>query len=251
MDLTVIVPTRNERATIAKLVERVDRTLSPLDLDFEVLVVDDSDDDTPAVAQRAARTGAPVRVHHRPPDERSGGLAGAVQLGMELASESESIAVMDGDLQHPPELLSDLVDAVRTDADIAVASRYIEGGGSVAGLDGRGRRVTSLAARAAARLLLARARHVADPLSGFFALRRDVVGAVPLRASGFKILLEILVLGRWARVAEVPLRMDPRAGGASKAGAAEGLAFAAQLWRLLRAPARVRLPRSATARSSA
>ena len=230
--------------------QRVDETLTPLELDYEMLVVDDSDDDTPERVRRAADAGARVRLCHRPPDERDDGLAGAVQRGIELSPASTAVAVMDGDLQHPPELLAELVLAVRGDADVAVASRYVAGGGDVAGLDGRTRRLTSRAARAAARLLLARARRVEDPLSGFFAVRRHVVEDAPLRASGFKILLEILVLGRWARVAEVPLRMDPRAGGASKAGPREGVAFAAQLARLVRASRSTRA-RAAAARSSA
>jgi dolichol-phosphate mannosyltransferase len=251
MDLTVIVPTRNERETIEELVDRVDESIRPLDVDYEVLVVDDSDDDTPDRVLRAADGGAPVRLCHRPPDEREDGLAGAVQRGLDLASGSQAIAVMDGDLQHPPELLPELVDAVRGEADVAVASRYVEEGGSVAGLDGPGRRLTSRAARLAARVLLGRARSVEDPLSGFFVVRRDVVAGAPLRASGFKILLEILVLGRWRRAVEVPLRMEPRAGGESKAGVREGVLYGAQLARLVRASFSLRLRRAADARSSA
>ena len=249
MNLTVIVPTRNEAETIGELVERVDRSLAHTAVDYEVLVVDDSDDDTPTRAREASEAGSPVRVLHRPPEARSGGLAGAVQTGIEAAPGSTLIAVMDGDLQHPPELLPELVDRVLTDADVAVASRYVAGGGRLSGLDGRGRRLTSLAARAAARLLLPRVRRVQDPLSGFFALRRKVVAATPVRASGFKILLEILVRGRWARVAEVPLEMEARAAGQSNAGAREGLAYGAQLLRLLVAESR-RYLRPAAATSS-
>ncbi len=252
MELTVIVPTRNERETIEELVGRVDETMRPLALEYEMLVVDDSDDDTPERVRRAAaEAGAPVRLCHRAPNDREDGLAGAVQRGIDLAEGSRAIAVMDGDLQHPPELLPELVDAVQHDADVAVASRYVEDGGSVAGLDGRSRRFTSRAARLAARLLLRRARSVEDPLSGFFAVRRDVVAGAPLHARGFKILLEILVLGRWRQAVEVPLRMEPRAGGESKAGLREGLVYGAQLVRLLRTSLSLRRRRSAAARSSA
>jgi dolichol-phosphate mannosyltransferase len=251
MELTVIVPTRNERDTIEELVDRVDESMRAIDLEYEVLVVDDSEDDTSERVRHVAHGGAPVRLCHRPPEERYDGLAGAVQRGIDLAGDSRTIAVMDADLQHPPELLPELVDAVRHRADVAVASRYVEEGGSVAGLDGRSRRLTSRAARVAARLLLRRARSVEDPLSGFFAVRRDVVAGAPLRASGFKILLEILVLGRWRRAVEVPLRMQPRAGGESKAGMREGLTYGAQLLRLLGASLSLRLRRSAPARSSA
>lgn len=251
MEFTVIVPTRNESATIEELVDRVDETMRPLDMDYEVLVVDDSDDDTPDRVERIANDGASVRLCHRTPDERDDGLAGAVRRGLDIASASHTIAVMDGDLQHPPELLPELVDAVRHGADVAVASRYVAEGGDVAGLDGRGRRLTSRAARAAAKLLLGRAGGVEDPLSGFFAVRRDVIAEAPLKASGFKILLEILVVGRWRRAVEVPFRMQPRAGGESKAGLREGLAYGAQLVRLLRTSLSLRLRRSLAARSSA
>jgi len=246
MELTVIVPTRNESDTIEEVVERVQKTMRPLDLDYEVLVVDDSDDDTPNKVVRAANDGAPVRLCHRAPDERADGLAGAVRRGLDLSPASQTFAVMDGDLQHPPELLRKLVEAVTRDADVAVASRYIAEGGEAAGLDGRGRRFTSRAARAAARLLLRRARSVEDPLSGFFAVRRDVVEGAPLEARGFKILLEVLVLGRWRRAVEVPFRMEARAGGRSKAGPPEGLAYATQLVRLLRASLSPRLRSSAS-----
>ena len=251
MELTVIVPTRNERDTIEELVHRVEETMRPLDTDYEVLVVDDSDDDTPDTVKRITRDGAPVRMCHRTPDEREDGLAGAVRRGLDIACASHTIAVMDGDLQHPPELLPELMDEIRDGADIAVASRYVAEGGDVAGLDGRGRRLTSRAARTAARSLLTRARRVEDPLSGFFAVRRAVVVGAPLEARGFKILLEILVLGNWRRAVEVPLRMQPRAGGESKAGLREGLTYGAQLARLLRKSLSLRLRRSARARSAA
>jgi dolichol-phosphate mannosyltransferase len=246
MELTVIVPTRNESDTIEEVVERVQETMRPRDLDYEILVVDDSDDDTPDKVARAGIGGAPVRLCHRRPDDRGDGLAGAVRHGLALSAGSKTFAVMDGDLQHPPELLGELVDAVRRDADVAVASRYIAEGGDVAGLDGRGRRFTSRAARAAARLLLRRARSVEDPLSGFFAVRRHVVEGAPLEARGFKILLEVLVVGRWRSAVEVPLRMEPRAGGRSKAGVREGLVFGAQLSRLLRVSLSPRLRSSAS-----
>lgn len=250
MELTVIVPTRNEAETIEELVGRVDRSLARADVDYEVLVVDDSDDDTPGRVERARRGGTPLRLLHRPPEARSGGLAGAVQRGIDAAPTSDVIAVMDADLQHPPELLPALVEEVQAGADVAVASRYVAGGGGVTGLDGPARRLTSVAARIAARVLLPPARHVQDPMSGFFALRRDVVADTALRAEGFKILLEILVRGRWSRVAEVPLSMHARAAGRSKAGAREGAAYGKQLLRLVAVAVRARYRRLAAASSS-
>jgi dolichol-phosphate mannosyltransferase len=232
MDLTVVVPTRNEAATVDELADRTTRALDETGLSFEILFVDDSDDGTPSAVQRARRRGLPLRLLHRPAAERHDGLAGAVRAGFDDANGSTLLAVIDGDLQHPPEVLPRLVAAVQQGADVAVGSRFVDGGGDVAGLDGRGRRVISRATRESARLTLRRVRPVRDPLSGCFLVRRDVVATAGLQTSGFKILLEILVRGRWSRVAEVPIRMAPREIGHSKAGLREGIRYVLLLARL-------------------
>ena len=78
---------------------------------------------------------------------------------------------------------------------------------------------------------------MSDPLSGFFALHRSVVDGIELRPHGFKILLEILARGRWARVQEVPFVFGNRMSGDSKASVSEGMRFARHLARLV-GPAR-------------
>jgi dolichol-phosphate mannosyltransferase len=240
---SIVIPLHNEQESLEELQRRLAAVLSRLDGDAEVLLIDDGSSD--------ATYPLMLELHRRDPRFKTVQLARnfghqlAITAGIDLA-RGDAVVVMDGDLQHPPELLGELVDAVRRDADVAVASRYIAEGGDVAGLDGRGRRFTSRAARAAARLLLRRARSVEDPLSGFFAVRRHVVEGAPLEARGFKILLEVLVVGRWRSAVEVPLRMEPRAGGRSKAGVREGLVFGAQLSRLLRVSLSPRLRSSAS-----
>ncbi|OZB89897.1 MAG: glycosyl transferase family 2, partial [Microbacterium sp. 14-71-5] len=98
---TVIIPTFNERDNIAALISRVSAALS--DRDGEILFVDDSTDDTPGVIRTlAASAPMPVRLLHR--DKPEGGLGGAVVEGIRSAAYDVCI-VMDGDLQHPPELL--------------------------------------------------------------------------------------------------------------------------------------------------
>lgn len=232
MDLTVVVPTRNESANVAELAERATRALIPAGIAFEILFVDDSDDDTPARVLDAKGRGLPVRLLHRPVGSRRNGLAGAVTAGFDDAADSRMLAVIDGDLQHPPEVLPRLVDAVHGGADVVVGSRFVDGGGDVSGLDGPSRRMISRVTRNAARLTLRRARRVRDPLSGCFLVRRDVVSGAPIQTNGFKILLEILVRGRWNRVAEVPMRMAPRPAGDSKAGVREGIRYLRLLARL-------------------
>jgi dolichol-phosphate mannosyltransferase len=232
MDLTVVVPTRNEAANVDELADRAARCLDATGISFEILFVDDSDDDTPAKVRSAQARGLPLRLLHRPVGERSDGLAGAVRAGFDRSDDSAMLAVMDGDLQHPPEILSRLVNAMHDGADVAVASRFVSGGGDVAGLDGPLRRMVSRTTRIAARLTLRRVRPVHDPLSGCFMLRREVVTAGSLQTSGFKILLEILARGRWSRVVEVPIRMQPRGLGTSKADLREGVRYARLLARL-------------------
>lgn len=222
--VTVVVPTRNEADNVPVLVSRLDTALDGLDAD--VLFVDDSDDHTAAAIAAAARQSRHrVRARVRPPEHRNGGLAGAVTAGLQ-ATRSTWVVVMDGDLQHPPELVPALVAAgVSEGADLVVATRY-DGEGSATGLDGRARRTTSRAATTLTRLLFPRrVRNVSDPMSGFFAVRREVLDPAALHAVGFKILLEILVRTPACTVAQVPFRFDARRSGDSKASMREGLRF--------------------------
>ncbi|HET9692382.1 MAG TPA: glycosyltransferase [Acidimicrobiales bacterium] len=235
-NVSVIVPTRHEAATVPLLTDRATAALRARAIDGQVVFVDDSDDATPEVLGEISASRPEVAVLHRQPAQRRGGLAGAVFAGF-AASDAPVLAVMDGDLQHPPEVLGDLLDPVLTGvADIAVASRFV-GGGSDAGLAGPLRRTVSRAAAGAARSALPRVRGVHDPLSGFFALRREVVDGVDLAADGFKILLEVLAKGHWQRVVEVPFTFEARPAGASKASLAVGRQFVSQLVRLAATPA--------------
>ena len=234
-DVTVVVPTRNEAPNVGPLVSRASDALSPLGLRWQLVFVDDSDDATPARVAAAARQGHPVRLLHRAPEARVGGLGGAVLVGFEQAVTSDIIAVMDGDLQHPPELLVGLVQAVQPGGtDVAVASRFLAAGDP--GCLGPWRRAVSHGSRSSVRLLFRDLRRVADPLSGFFALRRTVIDGVDLRPEGFKILLEVLVRGSWGTITEIPCGLAPRHHGESKARLDQGLAFGRQVARLLIAP---------------
>jgi dolichol-phosphate mannosyltransferase len=230
VDVTVVVPTRHERGNVAALAARLAGSLDPTGIDWRLLFVDDSDDDTPDVI--ASLPSPRVGVLHRPPAERTGGLSGAVMAGV-AATTSRWVAVMDGDLQHPPEAVGQLLEPLRSGtADLVVASRYVAGG-SPGGLAGPWRLFVSGAARRAAHLVFPRSRRVSDPLGGFFAFDRAVVEGVSLRPHGFKILLEVIVRGRWSQVAVVPYRFAARVDGRSKAGLREGMRFVrhvCQLW---------------------
>ena len=224
----VVIPTRNESANVVPLVARLEKALT--DLNAEIVFVDDSDDDTPDVIAAVARTtNVRVRLVHRAPGERAGGLGGAVLAGMRW-SEAPWVVVMDGDLQHPPEVVPRLLEAgAANDLDVVVASRYREDG-NAAGLSSRYRRIASSGASAAAKIAFPhRLAGVTDPMSGFFALRVDKLDPKTLRPNGFKILLEILGRSAQLRVGEVAFTFAERNGGVSKATYREAVRYFRQL----------------------
>jgi dolichol-phosphate mannosyltransferase len=221
--LTVVIPTYNEAANVRQLLDELAGALAGLD-SAEVLFVDDSTDGTDVlIAQLAPTAGFPVRVLHREAPE--GGLGGAVVAGLRAASTPWCV-VMDADLQHPPAVAPLLVAAgERADAALVVASRYAAGHQD-AGFAGP---IRSLISRMCTRLVRAAFPRtlagISDPMSGFFAIRRDLWHGHDLQPRGYKILLELAVRTRPATVAEVGYRFAPRHAGESKAGLAEGLRF--------------------------
>jgi len=224
VDLTVVIPTRNEAPNVPEMLGRLDGALR--DLDAEVLFVDDSDDDTPAVISAAAQAAPrPVRLLHRAPENRAGGLGGAVIAGMRTAA-APWVVVLDGDLQHPPELVPALVATGRaTSADLVYGTRY-SGRGTAYGLDGALRSLVSTLCTVLAKLVFpGRLRGISDPMSGFFAVRVDAVALPALRPAGYKILVEIIARSALSTVTAVPYAFRPRFAGRSKASLREGLLF--------------------------
>lgn len=236
-DLSVVVPTRNELDNIWPLLESLQRALRGLRV--EVIFVDDSDDDTARVISDMARmlnsSLFHIQLEHRVAGEaRAGGLATAVVQGMNKA-RATYVAVIDADLQHPPEQLRVFYEqAVLQDADLVIASRYIKGG-SNRGLDSLGRRCISVGLKWTAKLLFpGQLFRLSDPLSGFFLLRRALLDGVSLRPIGYKILLEILLRCPWQNVLEVPYHFQSRAHGQSKARMQQGLLVLQHMLRLWR-----------------
>ena len=229
--LSLVIPTFNEAANVPRLLERLARALAAVPQDYELLVVDDdSPDGTWRVAEALRERYPQVRVLRRQADR--GGLARAVVDGWE-AAHGELLAVMDADLQHPPEVLRSLVGALEDETvDIAIASRYLDGAGSWRGPRRWGSRAAS---RMAYLVLPAGARGVTDPLSGYFVLRRGVIHDAPLKPRGYKILLDVLARGRYRRIVEIPYPFGTRVHGRSKVNAVVILDYLRQLWDLSRA----------------
>ena len=225
--ITVVVPTRNEAGNVATLVTALELVARTVPLD--VIFVDDSDDDTPAIVEQvAAGATVPVQLIHRPPGERDGGLGGAVIAGFRAAS-APWVCVMDGDLQHPPSLIPEMfARALADDLDLVSASRFRAASGRP-GLSRLRQRCSSLLISLARVGFPLKLRNVTDPLTGFFLVRRERLRLNELHPRGFKILLEILVRTSGLRVGEVPFTFGARHTGESKASAQEAWNYLRQV----------------------
>ena len=224
VELTVVVPTRNEMDNIDELVERVRRSLGSTGIRYEVLFVDDSDDQTPEAIAAHVEDGSPVRLLHRRPGTRAGGLGGALCAGFADARGSHALCI-DGDLQHPPEILAPMARVlIAGTAEVVVGTRYLAGGGND-GLNGRWRRLGSVASRDLARCAIPRLRLTTDPGSGLFGFDLRIIEGIDLKPLGYKTLIEILARSNWTSLAEVPYHFDARSHGSSNASAREGVRF--------------------------
>ena len=212
--ISIVIPTYNEAGGIGETLRRAARALALTGERFELIVVDDAGSDgTADIAEGLARE-LPVRVLRRTGRQ---GLATAVMDGWRIA-QGNVLGVMDGDLQHPPEVLPVLVNALRTGgADLVIASRYMEGGGSENWPWFR-RMTSRLATRLAVCVLPGTVIDVADPMSGMFVLRAAALNGCRLNPTGYKILLEVLARVQCHKVMEVPYTFDRRNIGSSKLG---------------------------------
>src|SRR6476659_3824254 len=186
LELTVVIPTFNERANIPVLVERLHGVLAGAAWEA-IFVDDDSPDGTAAVVKAIGEQDSRVRCIRR---IKRRGLAGACIEGM-LASQANYVAVMDADLQHDEGLLTEMLKVLRSDgADMVIGSRYVAGG--EAGGFSQQRHTASRAAVWLARRALG--VDVADPTSGFFMMRRSTIDKIApeLSTQGFKVLADIL-----------------------------------------------------------
>ena len=212
--LSIVAPTFNEAANVALLRDRIAAALG--DVAWELIFVDDdSPDGTAAIAHRLAQSDRRVRCLLRVGRR---GLVSAACEGI-LSSSAPLVAVIDADLQHDESLLAAMMTALEDDAlDVVVGSRYVAGGG--VGDWAPARVATSRIATRLARLVLR--ADLADPMSGFFMIRREAALRC-IRAGtsgvGFKILFDLFASSPLPlRHRELPYRFRQRAHGESKLG---------------------------------
>jgi dolichol-phosphate mannosyltransferase len=219
-ELSVVVPTFNERDNVTVLYRRLEATLAGIA--WEVVFVDDNSPDgtwdvVRGLAQRDSRVRCIRRIGRR-------GLSGACIEGI-LASSAPCAAVIDADLQHDETQLPKMLSLLRSgQAELVVGSRYIEGYKSE-GFNQQRAGASALATEIARKMLRV---EIADPMSGFFMIRRDRFEqlAPQLSVHGFKILLDIVATARGTlRAVEIPYTFGARQHGESKLDSMVALDF--------------------------
>ncbi len=213
--VSIIVPTLNEEENIAPLVSQITACAVPF---REILFVDDRSTDATRAKIRALERSHPIRLIEQ--DGADVGLAGAIMSGAR-AAEGEIILVMDADLSHPPERITDLLAPLFAGtADLVVGSRYIKGG-STEGWP-MWRRIVSRAGAALAYPLTG----LHDSMCGFFAIGRSRLLELAPETSGFKIVFETIVRADGTlRVREIPITFRERIRGRSKMSLGVALRF--------------------------
>ena len=224
--LSVVVPTFNEKNNVEHLIRQIGEALTDV-TPYEILFIDDSFDETPEVLERLCGIYKHVHYLHRTGEK---GLASAVVKGFSLA-RGNVLAVMDADLQHPPQLLVDMYLAIADGADIVLPSRYTQGGKDE-GLNWF-RKLASTTAKFVGKVMLPSLRKISDPTSGFFMLKRDVIVDAELHPLGWKILMEVLVMGKYKKVVELPYAFQKRVADESKISFKVTLQYFAHIFSLL------------------
>ena len=230
--VSVIIPTYNESENIIQVLKSIGEHL-PKDVEIEAIVVDDNSPDGTGkvvedyIADTRNEAGYSIDIIHR---ETKSGLSSAILDGIQHSS-AETIVVMDSDFSHPPKIIPQLVEEIKTSGyDIAIASRYTEGG-EVSGWSTK-RKLISKGATGIAKAGLG--VNESDPMSGFFAFKRKILEGIKFDAIGYKMLLEILVKTKGAKVKEIPYTFTDRARGSSKLDSSTMFDFVTSVWKLYR-----------------
>lgn len=210
---SLVIPTYQERHNIEKIIKILTQLLNEfIPRQYELIIVDDdSPDGTWEIAQSLIAEYPHLQVIRR---QHERGLSSAVIRGWQVA-KGTILGVIDGDLQHPPEILKQLLQAIAQGADLAVASRHVDGGGVSSW--SMIRRCLSRGAQILGLILLPGVLgRVSDPMSGYFILRRTCIAGITLNPVGYKILLEVIGRGKINEITEVGYVFCERQEGESK-----------------------------------
>ncbi|HLC56216.1 MAG TPA: glycosyltransferase family 2 protein [Candidatus Nanoarchaeia archaeon] len=217
MKLSLVIPTYNEKENIEKIVKRILEEFKENKINAEIIIVDDnSPDGTGKILKSLKEKHKNIKVINR---KEKTGLSSAVLEGWKI-SDGEVLGVIDADLSHPPGKIKELFWAIESgEADFTVGSRYVKGG-KIEGWNLKRKLMSKIAT------LLSRVyTKVKDPMTGFFMIKREVIKNVDLNPKGFKILLEIIIKGKYNKVKEIPITFINRVEGESKAGVKEIICY--------------------------
>jgi len=230
--ISIIIPTYNESENIIKVLKSIAEHL-PEDIATEALVIDDnSPDGTGKIVEdyindTQNEIGYAIEVIHR---KSKSGLSSAILDGIQHSS-AETVVVMDSDFSHPPKIIPQLIEEIKVSGyDIVIASRYTKGG-EVSGWSTK-RKLISKGATEIAKAGLG--VNESDPMSGFFAFKRKILEGIKFDAIGYKMLLEILVKTKGAKVKEIPYTFTDRTRGSSKLDSSTMLDYVKSVWKLYR-----------------
>jgi dolichol-phosphate mannosyltransferase len=231
--VSIVIPTFNEGQNLREIVQLLSQSLDEILAEpYELIVVDDNSPDRTWKLAEALMKDYPQLQVIRRTQER--GLSSAVVRGWQ-AAQGEFLGVIDADLQHPPEIVSKLLGAMKEGADLAVASRHVTGGG-VSEWSLR-RRFLSRGAQILGLILLPSVvGRVSDPMSGYFMVRRTAIAGPLLNPQGYKILIEVLAKGNIRTIAEVGYVFQERQGGKSKVTGQQYIDYLIHLLRLRSQP---------------
>ena len=210
---SLVLPTYNESGNITEIIQVLTQLLDTvLKNQYELIVVDDNSPDyTWKIAADLMPDYPQLRVMRRIEEK---GLSTAVVRGWQVA-RGDILGVIDADLQHPPEILLQLLEEMHQGADLALASRHVEGGGvsewSII------RRILSRGAQMLGLLILPEViSRLSDPMSGYFMVKRKAIAEKVLSPVGYKILVEVAARGNVRWIAEVGYVFRERQAGESK-----------------------------------
>ncbi|MEK7612055.1 MAG: glycosyltransferase family 2 protein [Patescibacteria group bacterium] len=221
-ELSIIIPTYNERINIEKLIPRIFLILKEHNIHGEIIIVDDNSPDGTAKAVLLLKTTyRHLSLLERP---RKMGLSSAVIAGFQVAN-GKIIGVMDADLSHPPEKIPEMFNTFKNDnVHLVIGSRYILGG-KIEGWN-MYRRMMSRGAIIISKIFT----NTQDTMSGFFMIRKNRIPTHDLNPRGFKILLELLIKSKIRDVVEIPITFTNRTYGSSKAGLQEIFWYLQNIW---------------------
>ena len=230
--ISIIIPTYNESQNIINILKSIGSNL-PKNLLTQAIIVDDnSPDGTGKIVEDYLKNlkkiaGYTIEIIHR---KAKDGLGSAILNGIQHA-KGDTIVVMDSDFSHPPQIIPKLIESVKKyKFDIAVASRYIKGG-NIQGWSLKRKIMSKFATLIAKKGLGITAK---DPMSGFFAFKKNILNGLNIDAIGYKILLEILVKTKNVTITEIPYTFQDRELGSSKLNLKIILDYYKSVWKLYR-----------------